>query len=146
MMLRVFIQNETGSDQKNYHDEKRLVWQRRMTVSRAYPFPYGFVIDTSADDGCNVDCFVITDVPLRTGQVVECEVVGLMEQFEDGHVDHNVLARLTGSESIVDEDVRGQLHDFVTTVFSHIPGKHITVGNFLNAGEAQTHLMDHRDR
>ncbi len=35
MTVRVFIQNEAGSDQKNYHDEKRLVWQRVATVSRA---------------------------------------------------------------------------------------------------------------
>jgi inorganic pyrophosphatase len=102
MTVRVFIQNEAGSDQKNYHDEKRFVWQRAVTVARAYPFPYGFVIDTSADDGCNGDCFVITNSPLRTGQRVDCEVIGLMEQFEDGQVDHNVLARLLGSDSDVE--------------------------------------------
>jgi inorganic pyrophosphatase len=146
MTVRVFIQNEAGSDQKNYHDEKRLVWQGATTVSRPYPFPYGFIINTSADDGCNVDCFVLTDAPLRTGQVVECEVLGLMEQFEDGHVDHNVLARLPNSESTVDDVVRGRLEEFVTTVFSHIPGKRVVVGRFLELSAARTHLIERIDR
>ena len=143
MTVRVFIQNEAGSHQKNYHDEKRLVWQRAVTVSRAYPFPYGFVIDTSADDGCNVDCFVITDSPLRTGQRVDCEVVGLMEQFEDDQVDHNVLAGLPGSEATIDDAVRERLRVFVANVFSHIPGKRVDAGRFLNASEAQKHIARH---
>jgi inorganic pyrophosphatase len=146
MTIRVFIQNEAGSNQKNYHDEKRLLWQRAVNVSMAYPFPYGFVLETSADDGDNVDCFVITDMALRTGQVVECEVIGLMEQFEDGQVDHNVLARLPGSQATVDEAVRGRLKEFVTSVFSHIPDKHLVVGRFLDAGEVQSHLRERVDR
>lgn len=86
-----------GSNQKHYHDEKTLEWKSVATVSIAYPFPYGFIVGTSADDGCNVDCFVLTDRPLRTGQVVDCQVGGLMEQLEDGHEDHNLLAVLPAS-------------------------------------------------
>ncbi|MFN7982507.1 MAG: inorganic diphosphatase, partial [Vicinamibacterales bacterium] len=101
---------------------------------------------TSADDDCNVDCFVITHVPLRTGQVVECEVVGLMEQFEDGQVDHNVLARLRGSQSTADDDVQTTLQQFVTNVFAHVPNKHIEVGRFLGPEEAEAHITAHTDR
>ena len=122
MTVRVFIQNEAGSDRKNYHDEKLLIWQRAVTVSRPYPFPYGFILDTTADDGCNVDCFILTNATLRTGQIIDCEVVGLMEQFEDGHADHNVLARLPGADVQVDETTQGRLAAFVAGVFAHIPG------------------------
>lgn len=92
--LKVFIQNEAGSDRKHYHDEKSLEWRRSVRVSRAYPYPYGFVVGTTSADGGNVDCFVITSRPLRMGTIVECEAIGLMEQVEDGDVDHNVLAAL----------------------------------------------------
>lgn len=143
--VRVFVQNEAGSDRKNYHDEKRLVWQRAVTVSRAYPFPYGFIVGTSAVDGCNVDCFVISDAHFRTGDIVECEVLGLMEQFEDGQVDHNILARPKGSTSTVDGGVRERLRDFVTSVFSHVPGKQVVVGRFLGADDAQTFLSERTD-
>ena len=77
--MHVFIQNEAGSGQKNYHNEKTLAWKRRVEVSRRYPFPCGFVIGTTGEDGCNVDCFVLTTDRLHSGEVVECKVVGLME-------------------------------------------------------------------
>src|SRR5262245_12786211 len=109
MRVTVFIQNEAGSNQKHYHDEKTLAWKRTATVSRSYPFPYGFVVGTTTDDGCNVDCFVITPQRLKTGQLVECEVIGLMEQIEDGREDHNVLAGLAGENANVDAAVQAQL-------------------------------------
>jgi inorganic pyrophosphatase len=140
MNVQVFIQNEAGSDQKNYHDERRLIWQRAVTVSKPYPFPYGFIVATTADDGGNIDAFVITDQPLKTGQLLECEVLGLMEQFEDGHIDHNVLVRPAGSSGTVDDLIRSRLSTFVMTVFSHVPGKDISVGQFLDAVAAQRHI------
>ena len=39
MNLKVFIQNEAGSDRKNRHNEKTLEFLRSERVSRAYPFP-----------------------------------------------------------------------------------------------------------
>jgi inorganic pyrophosphatase len=38
------------------------------------------------------DVFVLTTRQLLTGQLFECEVIGLVEQFEDGIADHNVKA------------------------------------------------------
>lgn len=144
--MQVFIQNEAGSNSKNYHNEKTLEWQRTVRVSRAYPYPYGFVLGTTAEDGCNVDCFVLTRRPLRSGQIVECEVVGLMEQIEDGQADHNVLARLVDEEIEVSESVQRELTGFVTHVFDHIEGKAIAVGRFLGRMAANEHLRAHLDR
>lgn len=45
---------------------------------------------------------LLTSEPLRTGQVVDVVPVGLVEQFEDGEHDHNVLARLPGEAVDVD--------------------------------------------
>ncbi len=70
---------------------------RTVEVSAAYPYPYGFVLGTTGGDGDAVDCFVLTETPLRSGSIVECEPVGLLEQIEDGGVDHKVLAVLAGA-------------------------------------------------
>ncbi|MDA1185279.1 MAG: inorganic diphosphatase [Acidobacteria bacterium] len=145
MTIRVFVQNEAGSNRKNYHDEKTLVFRRDEIVSHQYPFPYGFVIGTEAGDGCNVDCFVITDRILRTGQVVECEPIGLLEQFEDGVVDHNVLARLLDDDGSVSEHVESALTEHVLECFRHVSGKRISVGRFLDARDAQAHITSHRE-
>src|SRR5207244_1823392 len=82
--VKVFIQNEAGSNRKNCHDEKTLEYRETRIVSRPYPYPYGFILGTNANDGCNLDVFVITKRSLTTGSILECEAIGLMEQFEDG--------------------------------------------------------------
>ncbi len=80
--MKVFIENEAGSDQKNLYNEKTLEYRKTVTVSRKYPYPYGFILDTSSGDGDNLDCFIITDKALKSGQIIECEPIGLMEQLE----------------------------------------------------------------
>ena len=145
MELKVFIQNEAGSSQKHIHDEKTLEWKRTVWVSRPYPFPYGFILDTTAEDGWNVDCFVLTAEPLKTGQIVTCEAAGLMELFDSGEEDHNVLARLPGEAVEVDSDVQAALTDFVEHVFEHIAGKEMRPGRFLGREAAEAHVRAHRD-
>jgi inorganic pyrophosphatase len=144
MTIMVFIENEAGSNLKNHHDEKALTFQRSETVSRSYPFPYGFIIGTANADGDCLDCFVITNRALRPGEVVECEVIGLMEQTEDGLTDNNVLAQLVGEHAEVSAMVQAALDDFVHNVFSHIPGRRIEVGNFLGAADAEAAIEQAR--
>ena len=115
-------------------------------VYRAYPLPYGFILGTTADDGMNVDCFVLTKDPLCTGQIVECEPIALMEQFEDGKEDHNVIAIMHDGEANIEEGLRETLVEFVTHVFDHIPGKQISAGAFLGRDAAFRHILTHTDR
>ncbi len=145
MMLKVFIQNEAGSCRKHYHDEKTLEFRRAVDVSQPYPYPYGFVIDTTAADGWNVDCYVITAHHLRTGQIVECEPIGLMQQWEDDAEDHNVLAVLPGESASVDAALERRLASFSREVFAHIPGKRMVIGPFLGREAAEAHVASHRD-
>ena len=77
--MKVFIENEAGSNQKNLYNEKILEYRKTVTVSRKYPYPYGFILDTTSGDDDNVDAFIITDKPLKSGQIIECKPVGLME-------------------------------------------------------------------
>ena len=146
MTIRVFMQNEAGSSQKNYHDEKTLAFHHSRLVSHAYPFPYGFIVGTDAADGCNVDCFVITNQALSAGSIVVCEPVGLMEQFEDGIEDHNVLARLPGDAHEIDGTVEAALTEHALKCFTHILGKRMRIGRFLGAAEAETHVRSHLER
>ncbi len=141
-MIKVFIQNEAGSDQKHFHDEKTLEYKHTVTVSRPYPFPYGFILDTTSEDGDNLDCFVITEQPLKMGSLVGCEPIALLERIEDGEEDHNVLAALPGEAPEIDSAMMDTFREFVSQVFDHIPGKEIAVGRLLprEAAEAQIKL------
>ena len=143
-MVRVFVQNEAGSCLKNYHDERTLQHLRTASVSHAYPYPYGFIIGTTAADSGCVDCFILTNRALKTGDVVECESVGLMEQFEDGLPDHNILARLLDETPSIGHQVETALTEHVLACFRHVAGTRVTVGRFLGVADAEAHIAAHR--
>lgn len=143
--MKVFIQNEAGSFVKNFYDEKTLTFTGTARVSRAYPVPYGFVLNTTGDDGLNVDCFVLTKTSLHTGQIVECDPVGLMEQIEDGKEDHNVLAVPQGEEERLDSKTKQELVEFVSHVFDHVAGKTVLAGNFRDRESAIDYIRQHKD-
>jgi inorganic pyrophosphatase len=139
-MMRVFIENEAGSDLKHHHDEATLAFLRTERVRAPYPFPYGFVPGTRAPDGDCVDCFVITDRVLHTGDLVDCEPFALMEQTEAGLVDHNVLAVPAGEEIPDPGTLRATLVRFVGEVFAGMPGRATTAGRFLPAEAALAYV------
>jgi inorganic pyrophosphatase len=134
--VKVFIENEAGSHTKNLHDEKTLRHTGSVRVSRPYPFPYGFVIDTVNEEGDNLDCFVLTHEPLKRGSIIDCEVVGLMEQTESGQQDNNILASLPNEPIVVGSRLQMQLTEFVSHVFDHVPGRDVRGGRFLGVTDA----------
>jgi len=138
--MKVFIQNEARSDLKNIHNEKTLEYKRTETVSRAYPYPYGFILNTTSGDGDNLDCFIITKKSLKTGQIMECEPIGIMEQVEDNQEDSNILATLAGEDAQIDDEIKVELTEFAAHVFDHIKGKEIIVGRFLGKKEAVAYI------
>ena len=116
--MHVLIENEAGSRAKNTYDERTLAFVRSAEVSAAYPFPYGFAIGTRSGDGDAVDCFVLTDKPLASGSIVECEPLALLEQIEDGEIDHKVLAALAGTKPKLDDSDAGGAEGFHQQVYS----------------------------
>jgi inorganic pyrophosphatase len=130
-MFEVFVQSEAGESVKRSYDEKSLEYLGTSPLSRTYPFPYGFVLNTTSEDGDNLDCFIITRRQLKHGTVVACEAAGLLEQLEDGLVDHNILAVLPDERHPLDATVEQMLRDFILHVFDHLPGKRIEVGRML---------------
>lgn len=135
--MKVFIENEQGSDQKHIFDEQALKFQKVVTVLRKYPYPYGFILNTKSGDGDCLDCFVLTDKPLKTGQTVDCEPIGMLEQIEDGKEDHNILAVLPGETAVLGGDTKNKLTDFVSHVFDHRKEKVVKVGRFLGRNDAE---------
>lgn len=139
--FRVFIENEAGSTIKNHHDEKALKLLFIEEVSRPYPYPYGFVLNTTSGDGDNVDCFVLTDRALATGETLEVVPVGFLEQYVsepgseshevDHQVDHNVLAVPVGEEPTLDPSVEPKLQEFIAHVFDHVEDKTLSTGELL---------------
>ena len=143
--MKVFIENESGSDKKNIFNEKTLEYKKTYPVSRKYPYPYGFVLDTTSGDGGNLDCFVITNRALVSGTIIDVEPIGLMVQTEDGQDDHKILAVLPGEAPEISDKVKSTLKEFCEHVFDHLEGKKTVIGEFYGKQKALEILLSLQD-
>lgn len=62
-----------------------------MPEGMLFPYDFGFVPSTKADDGDPLDVLVLSDAPLFPGCLVECTVIGVIEaeQQEQGRTNRN---------------------------------------------------------
>jgi inorganic pyrophosphatase len=132
--MKVLIENEAGSHIKHLYDEQTFQLKSTCIVQRAYPFPYGFIIGTQS--GMCLDCFLLTHKPIRSGEIVKAEPIGMFEQIENGQEDHNILAVRTGEQFEVTRELQDKLREFVLNVFADVPGKSMRVGSFLSKDTA----------
>ncbi len=144
-MINVMIQAEAGSHDRIRYDEKTLKSIGIGRVSRPYPYPYGFVIATTAADGDNVDCYVVANNHLKSGTIVECEPVGLLQQEETGDPDHKVLAVIAGQEAVVPDGVLEVLQHFIYDIFSDFPDESVSVGPIHSRDAALRYIRECQD-
>lgn len=144
--MEVFIENEAGKKLKNIFDEKALVYKNTVEVSAPYPFPYGFILNTTSGDGDNLDCFVLTDKALKAGQVIDVEPLGMLEMFEDEELDHKIIARLKNTPNTLDEDAKKEIVSFLNAVFAHVPNKRVELGEFGDVNTANKLIAKCIDR
>ena len=140
-MIKVLIQAESGSCDRLRYNEKTLEYKGKTRLHRSYPYPNGFIIGTTAADGDCVDCYVITHDKLKAGTIVECEPVGLLEQDEDGEIDHKVLATMPGQDVELSQGLLEELKDFIYAIFARFPEVSIRIGDILPREAALHHIQ-----
>jgi inorganic pyrophosphatase len=145
-MVKMLIQVKAGSRDKNLYNEKTLEYKGASRISRPYPYPYGFIIGTSAADGEGVDCYLITKDKVKRGSIIECEPIGLLEQIEDGQIDHKVLAALPGEAVEAGPELFEELPDFIYAVFAQFPEVSISIGRILPREVALQHIQEFQDK
>jgi inorganic pyrophosphatase len=138
----MFIQVEAGSCDRNIYNEKTLEYIKTNHGSHPYPYPYGFIVGTNAEDGACVDCYLITKNKVEAGSIVECEPVGLLEQHEDSEIDHKVLAVLPGEGTQLDPLIVEELQIFIKKIFSEHPDMNVRVGPVHSREAALQHLQE----
>ncbi len=128
----VFVENPAGSTTKQHHDEQALTPTILEDVSRPFPAAYGFVVGVPSGDGDCLDCFVLSERTLQRGETVECVPIALLEQYQNGDDDHDVIAVPLGEDPIpflaqLDEFI-ADLREFIDHVFDHDPNRVLTHG------------------
>jgi len=143
-MVKMLIQVEAGSGDRRVYNEKTLEYKETLAGSQIYPYAYGFIIGTSADDGDCVDCYLISKEKITAGSIIDCEPAALLEQHEDDEIDHKVLAVLPDADVHVDQSILQELQTFILEIFSDYPEMNVRVGPVHSREAALQHIQKFR--
>ena len=80
-IIKVIIETPKGSRNKYAFDpdEKVFTLKKVLPAGMAFPYDFGFVPSTEAEDGDPVDVLVLMDEPAFPGCLVKCRLVGVIE-------------------------------------------------------------------
>lgn len=93
--INVIIEIPMHSEPVKYEVDKDsgvLFVDRFLSTPMFYPVNYGYIPNTLSEDGDPVDVLVVTPVPLISGSVIPCRVVGMLKMTDESGIDAKLLA------------------------------------------------------
>jgi inorganic pyrophosphatase len=150
----VVIETPKGSPNKLAFEPRfgTFVLKGVLPAGAVFPFDFGFVPSTRAEDGDPLDVLVLMDAPVFPGCVVPSRLIGVIEaeQSEDGQTDRNdrllaVAANSATHRSIrtlsdLSQDLVAQIEHFFVS-YNEIKGKRFEVKRRAGKKRALTLVM-----
>lgn len=92
--INVFVEIPKDANIKYELDKESgvIFVDRFLYTAMSYPFNYGFVPNTLADDGDPLDVLVLSEYPVVPGVVIPSVVIGMLEMEDEAGVDTKILA------------------------------------------------------
>lgn len=146
--INVFVEIPQGSSIKYELDKETgaIMVDRFSYTAMFYPFNYGFVPGTEAEDGDPVDVLVISTYPVHPGTVIPSRPIGMLEMEDEEGIDTKILAVPTikvdpffsGIKDItdIDETTKKKIQHFFNHYKELEPGKWVKTKNFLGKDKA----------
>lgn len=93
-IVNVFVEIPKDSNIKYELDKDSgfIMVDRFLHTAMVYPFNYGFVPGTLAEDGDPLDILVMSEFPVVPGSVIACQIIGMLEMEDEEGIDTKVLA------------------------------------------------------
>ncbi len=142
--MKVFIEQSGEENLKSIFTKDTRVFIKNIFTNLSYPYPYGFIEKTLAPDGDNLDCYIITDQKIKSGSIVECITIGMVEWVEDGKEDNKVLMILPGGNFSIGDEVKQKITYFAEHFFDDVQGKKYTLGKFIGKKEADEYIEKYK--
>ncbi len=146
--VNVVVEIPQGSSIKYEMDKDSgsVMVDRFNYTAMFYPFNYGFVPQTEAEDGDPIDVLVISTYSVTPGSVIPARPIGMLEMEDEEGIDTKILAVptkkvdpfLASIEDIVDIDdsTKKKIQHFFNHYKELEPNKWVKTKNFLSKEEA----------
>jgi inorganic pyrophosphatase len=137
--INVVIEIPKGSSIKYELDKEsgRIFVDRLLHTAMAFPFNYGFIPNTLADDGDPADVLVLCDESIVPGAVIPALPIGMLEMEDESGIDAKIVAvppskidPLYGAYTDVHdlpESLRNKMKNFFENYKALEPGKWVKV-------------------
>jgi len=91
--VHVVVETPRGARAKLTFDPelKTFVLSKSLTVGLSYPYDWGFIPSTRAEDGDPLDAMVIHDAATTPGLVLRCKLIGVLQTMQK--TKHNRIRR-----------------------------------------------------
>ena len=156
--VQVFVETPTGSRDKFDldHDTGLFTWSLQLPLGSTFPFSFGFVPNTLAEDGDPLDIILLVDGAMPQGVVVPARLIGVLPVAQDeagdgeaGTRNDRILAVPTLAQSFGDahdiDDLREGLYEEIGAFFAsynRLIAREFEYGDPLGADEAERRLED----
>ena len=92
-LVNIVVEIPAGSRNKyEYFSEAGIMALDRVLHSSVrYPFDYGFIPNTLADDGAPLDAMVIMEEPTFAGCLIQARPIGVLDMHDSGAYDGKLL-------------------------------------------------------
>jgi inorganic pyrophosphatase len=129
-----------SSDKYEYNPiKKKLELDRVLSVAMHYPEKYGFIPETLAPDGDELDSLCLTEKIGEIGNYIEARIIGALRMIDDGESDDKLIL-VDNDESELNyiqnlEDVSEKRKNKIFHFFSHykdLENKKVEVLEFKN--------------
>ncbi len=146
--VNVFIEIPQGSSVKYELDKESgvIMVDRFNFTAMFYPFNYGFIPGTSAEDGDPTDVLVISSYPVQPGAVIPSRPIGMLEMEDEAGIDTKIIAVPTlkvdpffskiNNINDLDEMTKQKIQHFFNHYKELEPNKWVKIKNFLGKEEA----------
>lgn len=137
-LVNVYIEIEQFSNQKYEFNKEsgKLELDRVLPHPFVYPYAYGFIPNTLADDGDELDALIITDESLEKGKTYQTQIVGVLLMEDEKGKDEKIICILKNDVSKIkdiydlDLSIRNNIKWFFENYKKEEPGKWSKVENF----------------
>jgi len=151
--VNVIIEIPKGSNIKYELDKESgmIFVDRFLHTAMYYPFNYGFIPGTLADDGDPSDVLVLSENTVNPGVVIPSKIIGMLEMEDEAGIDTKLLAVPTlkidpwfgtwNDIGDVPDAIKNKLKHFFENYKSLEPGKWVKIKDWKDKKTALSDIV-----